>query len=282
MYLCANMEQSDISNANLWRLLLLVEADCLRAVALNTADSTGGSMLSVPFNPTAATLQAAVEEAVYAVPWLTADFGRVDIVVDTLQYTLTPACWGEEAAIDAARFCCLAADDGTDSVCVDTVRGTGAMVAWACNSELLHFFARTFRNPSVRCSVTPLLEYFAAKNAGGNAATVYAHVGAGTPAMLTIAVFGREGSLRLCTSRKIAAVADAAYWALAAADTAGIDRRADTFFICGNTSMRPALMSLMAPYAAHVLPFIYPSVAMRPGIETHLAPLPLVLIPLCE
>lgn len=276
------MEQSDILNAHFWRLLLLVEADCMRAVALNTADSTGGCMLAVPFNPTAATPLAAVEEAVYAVPWLTAEFGRVDIVADTLQYTLAPARLGEEAAIDAARFCCLAADDDTDTILTDTVRGTGAMVAWAYNSELLHFFARTFRNPSVRCSITPLLEYFAGKNAGGNAATVYAHIGAGSPAMLTVAVFGRNGALRLCTSRTIAAVPDAAYWILAAAGTAGIDRSADTFFICGNTSMRPALMSLMAPYAAHVLPFIYPSAAMRPGIETHLAPLPLVLIPLCE
>ncbi len=276
------MEQSDISNAHLWRLLLLVEADCLRAVAINTADSTGGCMLAVPFNPTAGSPRAAIEEAVYAVPWLTADFSRVDVVVDTLQYTLSPAVLGEEAATDAARFCCLAADDDTDSLLVDTVRGTGAMVAWACNSELLHFFARTFRNPSVRCSITPLLEYFAAKNAGGNAATVYAHIGGGSPAMLTVAVFGRDGSLRLCTSRSIAAVSDAAYWILAAADTAGVDRRADTFFVCGNAAMRPALMSLMAPYAAHVLPFIFPSAAIRPGIETHLAPLPLVLIPLCE
>lgn len=276
------MEQSDISNAHLWRLLLLAGADSIRAVALNTTDTTGGCMITVPFNPTATSPSTAIEEAVYAVPWLTADFARVDVLVDTLRYTLVPDSLGVSGAEDAARFCCLPDDDGSDTICVDSVRGTGASLAWAVPTDLLHFLARTFRNPTVRCSVTPLLEYFASKNAEGNGATVYAHIGVGSPALLTVAAFGSDGTLRLCTSRSIAAVPDAAYWILAAADTAGIDRRTDTFFICGNASMRPALMSLMAPYAAHVLPFIFPSAALRPGIEAHTAPLPLVLIPLCE
>ena len=77
------MEQPEISNPLLWRLLLMIDGSAIRAVALSTVDDVQTVSFSVPFDPTAPGFLAAVEDAVYAVPLLTADFASVDILIDT-------------------------------------------------------------------------------------------------------------------------------------------------------------------------------------------------------
>lgn len=163
------MEQPEISNPALWRLLLMIDGTALRAVALSTVDDVQTVAFNVPFDPTAAGLLAAVEEAVYAVPLLTADFATVDILVDTPHYLVAPSEIGPAAIAGSARYCCLA-DEG-EVLLTDELVGQAMSVAWPCSEELANFLARTFRNPRVCCRITPLLRYISAKNAGGNAAS---------------------------------------------------------------------------------------------------------------
>lgn len=281
MLILQSMEQPEISNPSLWRLLLLIDGTAIRAVALSTVDDVQTLAFSVPFDPTASGgLLAAVEEAVYAVPLLTADFAAVDVLVDTPHYLVAPSEIGPEALEASARYCCLA-DEG-ETLLTDGAVGHDTAVVWPCPEDLSNFLARTFRNPRVSCRITPLLRYISAKNAGGNGAKLYAHLTGGVRAAVDILAFGRDGSLLLCTTKDAPTVADAAYWVMAAAREAGLDPAADSIYLCGDTSARLALAPELARYAANVLPYIFPSAALRGGHDAIKAPFPLILIPLCE
>ena len=54
------MEQPEITNPTLWRLLVLIDRTSLRAVALSTVDDVQTVSFNVPFDPTAASMLAAV------------------------------------------------------------------------------------------------------------------------------------------------------------------------------------------------------------------------------
>lgn len=62
----------------------------------------------------------------------------------------------------------------------------------------------------------------------------------------------------------------------------GLDAATDNIYLCGDTSARLALAPELSRYAANVLPFIFPSAALRGGHDALKAPFPLILIPLCE
>lgn len=274
------MEQPEISNPLLWRLLLMIDGSAIRAVALSTVDDVQTVSFSVPFDPTAPGFLAAVEDAVYAVPLLTADFASVDILIDTRHYLVAPSGLGSSVIEESARYCCLA-DEG-EIVFTDQFIGQNLAVAWPCPDELSNFLARTFRNPRICCRITPLLKYLGAKNEGGNTAKLYTHLTGGVSPAVDLLAFGRDGSLRLCVTKDAPTVADAAYWVMAAAREAGLDPATDSIYLCGDTSARLALAPELGRYAANVLPFIFPSAALRGGHDALKAPFPLILIPLCE
>ncbi len=274
------MEQPEITNPTLWRLLVLIEGSSIRALALSTVDDVQTVAFTVPFDPTSSGLLQAVEEAVYAVPLLTADFASVDVLVDTSDYIVVPSSLGREAALEAAAYCCIA-DEG-EELHTDDIPALQATVVWPCLTELANFLARTFRNPRVACRISPLLRFFGVKNAGGNAAKLYAHLGGGVNPTVDMMAFGRDGSLLMCSTKPAPSVADAAYWIMAGAREAGIDTAADSIYLCGDTSARLALAPELGRLAANVLPFIFPSAAFRGGHDVLKAPFPLILIPLCE
>lgn len=274
------MEQAEINDPTLWRLMLQIGSGMIRAVAISTVDDFQTVTFNVPFDPTAPDSRTAVEEAVYAVPLLTADFATVDVLVDTPHFIVAPSVLGDDGIDAAAAYCCIA-DEG-ERLMHDPLTGLGATLLWPCSDEIANFLARTFRNPRVCCRITPLLRYIGGKNAGGNSAKLYAHLTGGASPAVDIVAFGRDGSLLLCTTKSAPSLPDAVYWIMASAREAGIDARCDSFYLCGDTSARLALTPELSRYAANVLPFIFPSAALRNGFDTLKAPFPLILIPLCE
>lgn len=265
------------NNPALWRLLVLVDAASIRAVAINIADDSESETVNVALDTTTATPIEAVRDAVYTAPMLTADYRKVDILYDTHHYMVVPSALSDSAIAEAAAYGCLC-DEGEELI-IDR-RGDVA-VAWSIPTELKHFFARTFRNPGLCCRISPLLQFLSTYS-GGNSGRVFVHIGAGNAPLVDIIAFGSDGSLRLCTTKTASSVNDITYWAVAALQEAGLDATADTIYLCGDTGWRMALTPELRRYAASVLPFIFPSAAMRGGHDAIKAPLPLILVPLCE
>ena len=271
------MEQPDIQNPALWRLLVLFGRNTLSAVAISTVDDTQTAIVTVPCDSKST---AAVEEAVYSVPMLTADFSRVDVLVDTPHYLVAPAALTADERHAAAAYSCLSDDE--EVLRSDAIAPLNASVEWSCNAAMADFLARTFRNPTVMCRVTPLLRYLGVRDAGGNSAKTYVHLGAGVVNTVDVVVIDRDGSLLACTTKDAPTAVDATYWAAAVMRQSGLDPAKDSVYLCGDPSLRMAALPMLRRVAANVLPLIYPSAALRGTHDMMKVPFPLILIPLCE
>lgn len=268
----------EIDNPRVWRLLLQLEKSGLRMVAVSTVDDSSMLVSSVAFE-SGRDMLAALEDAVYAAPLLLSDFMRVDVVVATTDYVVVPDVLAPEAREAAAVYAAICGEG--ESLHEDAVDGAGAVVVWSLRDDIARFLARTFRNPSLHCRISPLMRYFCRKTRLGNTGKVYAHLG-GESATVDIVAFGHDGSLRTAVTKSVTAPADSVYWVLACAREAGLDPAADEILLCGDNAARYELTPLLRRYAGYVMPVIFPSAAFRSGQDALNAPFPLILIPLCE
>lgn len=243
------------------------------AVSSMVADGTL-TQFAIPLNASSAPLKA-LEDAVYSTPELLLDYGRVDILFATTAYTMLPADFDDEAARSAAACAAIAAD--TDEILID--RTDSAAIAWAVDSGIVNFIARTFRNAPLQCHITPLLRYLCRRAAIGNTAKLYAHI---SEAHIDIICNAPGGALALAATHPLESDTDALYYILACASEAGLDLRSDEILLCGDSSRRHSIANLLGRYAARVMPLIFPSAALRSGREAFKVPFPLIVMPLCE
>lgn len=268
----------EIENPRLWRLLIEITRHALNIVGMSTTDDGSLFRCSVPLVGSPDGSLRALEDAVYAVPAILADFGRVDFLVRTDNYIPVPTGLGEEgqkAAADLAHIL-----ENGDILMCDPVPEAGVDILWAIPSDLANFIARTFRNPPVMCHITPLLRYFSRKTLLGNSGKLYAHLRPAPDSGVDIIAF--DHTLRICCSHRVAGVADASYYILAGMQTAGLDFATDEILLCGDAALRIAAMPVLRRYVRSVMPVIFPSVAFRAGKEALGAPFSLVIMPLCE
>lgn len=203
------------------------------------------------FGPRAASLQA-FEEMVYDNSLLTADFHKVEIIVDT------------------NRFFVMSADDCTDDeverrinllwpydrlgiellpVVNEIERGKTCLV-WAIDRPLKGFLQRTWNNPAISHRLAVATRYFALNSPHGGTGTVHLHI---TGDRLDVAAFNRDG-LVLLNSYVTHSPADGAYYALAALQHIEFDNDTDRVMVDGDTNQRNGLIESLRPYVKTVIP----------------------------
>lgn len=267
----------NIENPRLWRMGLHITDDKLTAVSMSMVTDGSLEQRTMPLD-SQLDLHHALEEAVYAAPFLLNDFGKVDIVMRTSAFTLLPPLLDEDSRSAAAALAHIA--DDIDQVFFD--QACGATVAWALDSRVAGFLARTFRNAPVRCHISPLLDYFSRNCDSGNSGKLYVHLADGAEQADFIA-FAPGGRLLCAASHTCAGDNDVLYHIMNTASVAGFDLRAsDEVLLCGDNAARMRLLPLLRRYVAHALPLIFPSAAIKAGIEAFKAPFPLIILPLCE
>ena len=267
----------NIDNPRLWRMGLHITPQQLSAVTVSmVADATLRHM-SVPLNPSMEQHRA-LEECIYAAPALLADYGKVDIIIRTQAYTLLPPMLddkGCEACVDIAAIA-----DEDDAVIYD--RSEAATVAWSLPEKTANFLSRTFRNAPCQCHITPLLNYLGRYAAHGNSAKLFLHF----PEQgkeVDILAYSSAGQLLLAATHPYSGDADVLYYTMAAGKNFGLDFNAnDEVLVCGDSAARMRIMPLLRRYIPHALPLIFPSAALKAGIESFKAPFPLIILPLCE
>lgn len=124
----------EIENPRVWRLLLLLEEGGLRVVAVSTVDDSSVIVCGIPFDPSAGDMLAALEEAVYAAPFLLSDFDKVDVLVSTSEYMVAPASLTTEALEAAAAYSAIVGEG--ESAHTDVVDGTDAVVLWSLRDDV--------------------------------------------------------------------------------------------------------------------------------------------------
>ena len=274
----------------LWRLALMIDSEALSAVIYSTVEDSSLRHIRIALDQSATNKEKALEDAVYSHPFLLSDFGRVDCVVCTERFTLLPSEIASDTdTIEAAcRLAGLTAADSPDEECnaalhADTPSVAGACVTWAIDENIDRFIARTFRNPSLRHHLTPMLQYFGAKTAAGNTSKAYVHLSKGSRQnRADIMLFRSDGRPASVSSLTFDNMEDVTYHVLAAARDAGMDTAGDQFMLCGDSTLRENLTQSLRRFATYVMPVIFPSALFRAGRDAVDAPFPLVILPFCE
>lgn len=273
-------ELNTIERPRLWRLALQIDSEALRAVVWSTVEEPSLRHFTMPLDPTLP-LHKAVEETVYSTPLLLSDFGGIDVVVRTRAFTLVPDGFDRELQRKLMHYCQI--DDDSQAQYVQNIAGADASVLWTLDEKTAGFVARTFRNPAMHCHITPLVRFFGRQALLGNRGKLFAHLhGKGEGRQVDIVAFDRFGRLAMAATHPTPALEDMLYYILASARHADLDLSNDEIQLCGSAATRDALMPRLRTYASYVMPMIFPSAALRNGREALEAPLPLILLPLCE
>lgn len=218
----------------------------------------------------------ALEDAVYQNPLLLADFGAIDVLIDSPRRLVIPAREANPDNIDN-MFAELYPDVKYE-VIASKIDSNGTTIAIADDAERVNFIRRTFNNPHIADRIVPLCRYFGIKNRLGNAGKFHIHLSDNS---IDVIAYGSEGLLMANTFAS-ADVNDDLYYVMAAARALDFDNNNDQMLLSGNATRREALIPLLRRYVSYVMPVIFPSSMFKAGKDSLSAPFELITLPLCE
>ncbi len=221
---------------------------------------------------------ARLEEAIYDNPLLTADFGRVDFVVDTERFFLVPA---ERAADPEA----LAADidllyPATDLVPVVTYPEPGRTAfVTMIDPAVARFVGRTFPGAAITQRLAAAARYHVLRSHLGNTGKIHVALHNGVTDIIAV---GHQGLL-MANTFATRTVDDAVYYTLAAARQLEFDNTVDRILVSGPRTLRDSYISQLRRFVTFAMPEIFPPVLASADTDTPGSlPFALAAIPLCE
>lgn len=220
----------------------------------------------------------ALEETVYANPLLTADFGRVDILLDTRRFFLVPA---DDADSIENRVECLYPHDKTDfdiETVVNEVDGGRVRLTSVIDRDMLRFLRRTFHNPTLTHRMAALARYYGLRSHFGNSGKVHVRI---APNRTDILAFGHAGLL-MANTFDTAGAEDAVFYTVAATQRLGYDNDTDRVFVSGDRRLRDAFVTSVRRFVSYAMPEIFPAALTRLGDAACDVPFEILVLPLCE
>lgn len=218
----------------------------------------------------------ALEEAVYANPLLTADFGQVDVVLDTRRFFLVAA---EDADTIDERVERLYPRDRTDfdiETIVNDVDSDRVRVVAVCDRDVVRFLRRTFNNPPLYHRMAALARYYGLRNHFGNTGKVHVRI---NPGRTDILAFGHTGLL-MANTFETTCSDDAIYYTLAATQRLGFDNDSDRVYISGDRRLRDDFVAGVRRFVTYAMPEIFPAALTRLGEDAYTAPFEVLVVPL--
>lgn len=223
----------------------------------------------------------AFRDVVYDNPTLLpGDYGRTTILVDTPARALLPfEVTDSDLQLELLRHGDADGLVPSGAVLYDTpLESVGVRMVMALDPELANYLRRTYTDATVTASLTPLLEYFAAKSRLSADMQCYVNLRPDSDGTLDILIM-QGGVPRLANTYPAPADADALYFILAACEAArftiGADST-DTVSLCGDRVRRGRLMVLLRERRVRVVPVIFPPAIYRAGRDAADVPFDMV------
>jgi len=217
----------------------------------------------------------ALEDAIYDTPELLNEYKRVRVLVHSRHFVLLPMETGDDDCVALVRQA-YPDDDGDAAVC--PMPQNDVKNAFVMPRGMQAFLGRTFNYPVVYHYLVPLCEYFKEQCRGNAISRMFLHLNGGN---MDVAVY-REGALMCANSYPFTDADDAAYFALNAWTTYGMDQLTDEVQLAGDGDLRAAMTPVLRRFVKFVMPAVYPAAAMKLGRNAMQAPLELILLALCE
>ncbi|MFI3239247.1 MAG: DUF3822 family protein [Bacteroidales bacterium] len=272
-----NTDTQNFANPSLWYAAIKISSGEVHYELFNNLEDNSLIYKSIDIYSDSGSYLNNVENAIYDNPILLQEFGRIRVVIDTTKFMLVPTELVSDDSKDMLFTQLFPDYDG--EVMVNELKGSDASIIFGVDKGLVAFLKRTFQNLMILHHLTPICEYFYAKNKLGNdVSRAYLSVYGDK---VDISVFANS-SILFANSYKINGSGDVVFYLLNIWKQLGLDVMRDELHICGDTTMRDELMPTMREYITYVLPVVFPPAIFKYGKDIMKVPFNMILLPLCE
>lgn len=270
------LEKDLIQNPSEWRLSMRIDRDMLHVMAFSPRENDSLIYRALPLGTGAPSRLKAIEDTVYDNPMLLNDFARIDCLISTSRFILTPD--DDSPADDSfALLRKVFPPDRHTDLAADGMGGFYMQV----DEDVLRFLRRTFAGVRVSHPLVPLINYFThiARQSSSAAAR---HMYASFHADHIDIVATDRGQLMMANSFYYSEPLDIVYYILACRQQLGFDPENDPLFLTGDATSREEAAATLHRYVRHIMPVIFPSVMLKYGKDAMNAPFDLTALSLCE
>lgn len=234
------------TDTSLWRLFLRVSKTNLMALITGPESvDCPVRFSSIELQPSSTPLKA-LEDAVYATPMLPADFASVNVIIDSGDFSLLPAC-AEDLAEKIAREMNPDIPEAYAAILSRPfgIRSESALCLLHPDNEI-NFLKRTFANPVISHTLSAVTAYLSHINsAAGDPKRAWAIL---TQQTLLMVSFKSSGEIELANRYAISSAEDAAYYILASLPSDS------PLMIGGPQQLRNAVSAKIRDYVNPVMP----------------------------
>lgn len=265
----------NIRQPELWTLQLALGSRAINYILFTDAQENSLISGEIELDNSVGDYLKALENAVYDNPLLLDDYKQVRVLVGSQHFVVVPP---EGDDFDAQDMLEATFPDVEGDVAVCNLKRCDVKLAFEVPKGVLAFLQRTFNTPPVFHHLHPLCEHYKRLNEGSEISRMFLNM---TDSHMDMVIY-RNGNIVLANSYDYRSPQDAAFFALHAWDSLGLDRLTDEVQLTGLKKERDAIAPILREYIGFVMPAIYPAAALRIGQNAMKAPFDLIMLALCE
>jgi hypothetical protein len=270
------LDKDMIKEPQMWQLVLELGSNALSVMVFSPIEHHSLISMELPLNGGIAPLKA-FQEVVYDNPLLLSDFKRVTVLLRQERFMLVPDMLTNAELVQRTFRAAFPAPESPSEIIVDELPGMKARMLTEVPSELLGFLRRTFNNPRICHSLTPLALYFKGKHPNRSRGKMMVNL---RGEQLDVVILGDDAPL-VINSYPVHSPMDAVYFVMACREGVGLSAM-DEIILAGDSESRAAVTPLLRRFVRYVMPAIFPSTMFRAGRAALRTPFELVVAPLVE
>lgn len=211
-----------------------------------------------------------LEETIYDNPLLLMDFKRTTCLIPAERFAVIPDIL--DGPLAELTFRTLFPYSTCRELLTDDLPGMKAKIVYEIPGDTLSFLRRTFNNPHICHTLTPLARYFHAKYPTRPRGKMMVNLRGDR---CDIVVLGNDAPL-LLNSYPIGAPMDAVYHIMAAREKLQLPTNQE-IIVAGNNEQRAAVSPELRRFVRYVMPAIFPSTMFRAGRASLRTPFEMVV-----
>ena len=220
-----------------------------------------------------------IETAIYDNRFFLYEYERRTILLESPHFLIVPDEFSaENRQEECERYYRYLYPDDKYIIRTDHIDNSAVTMAYGISQELDSFLRRTFDNPPIMHSLTPIVQFFKKRDSFGSTNKMYAYLYNGTVEILGI----RSNKIVFANFFKFTEINDAFYYIMNVWHTIGFDCANDEMHILGEKQYRKTLLAELRRYIRNVIQSIFPAQLLRLGKNAMNAPFDLIILPLCE
>ncbi len=264
-----------IERPEYWTLELGLCRDKVQYMLYDVDQDNSLMVGSIALDLSAGTYLKALENAIYDNNVLLEEYKQVRVMVDSSQFVILPPAYADEMTAQDAFDATYPDAKGDFAFCQLPRCNVG--IAYAAPQGVMSFLDRTFGMPTVVHHLYPLCEHYRRQDENREVACLHLNLHTDYIDVLIT----RDRQLVMACSYAYKDINDAAYYALHAWQTFGLDQQRDELLVTGDKQPRTQVIPVLRQYVSYVMPAIFPAAALKIGQDAVKAPLELILLALC-